>query len=160
MGALGVSGGTSVLVGRAVGAGRSPRRAGLLGIALGATVMGAGALAFALTPRALMRLFTSAPAVIDAGAPLLGIAALFQLFDGVQVVAAGALRGAGDVRFPFVANVAAHWLLGLPVALALGFGAGLGARGLWFGLTAGLVAVAAALTGRFVVLARRPITPV
>ena len=49
------------------------------------------------------------------------IAALFQLFDGVQAVAAGALRGAGDVRFPFVANVVAHWFVGFPIALTLGF---------------------------------------
>jgi MATE family multidrug resistance protein len=154
MGALGVSGATAARVGHAVGAGLSPRRVGLLGIALGAAVMSAGAVAFGTIPRALVRAFTPEPDVVALGAKLVSIAALFQLFDGVQAVAAGALRGAGDVRFPFVANVAAHWFVGLPIALGLGFGLGLGAPGLWWGLTAGLVTVAIALTARFLVIAR------
>jgi MATE family multidrug resistance protein len=157
MGALGVSGATAVRVGHAVGAGRSPLRAGQIGIALGAAVMTVGALVFAALPGALMRLFTDDAEVIALGSGLLYIAAIFQLVDGVQVVAAGALRGAGDVRFPFLANVAAHWLIGMPVALLLGFGLGLGAPGLWWGLTAGLVSVAVMLTARFLYLARRPI---
>jgi MATE family multidrug resistance protein len=154
MGAIGVSGATSVRVGHAIGAGRSPRRAGLLGIALGMSVMLVGAITFATMPYALMRAFTSHADVIAIGAPLIGIAALFQLFDGVQAVAAGALRGAGDVRFPFVANVAAHWFIGLPIALVLGFRLHGGAIGLWWGLTAGLVSVSIALAARFLWLSR------
>ncbi|MEI8254233.1 MAG: MATE family efflux transporter [Deltaproteobacteria bacterium] len=154
MGALGVSAATAVRVGHAVGAGTSPRRAGLLGIAVGTCMMSVGAVAFALVPGPLVRLFTHDPAVIALGRSLLGIAALFQLFDGAQTVAAGALRGAGDVRFPFVANVACHWLIGLPIALALGFGLHLGAAGLWWGLTAGLVTVAVTLTARFARISR------
>ena len=91
------------------------------------------------------------------GADLLRIAALFQLFDGMQVVAAGALRGAGDVRFPFVAVVASHWLVGFSTALVLCFVAGLGARGLWWGLSVGLVTAATTLTARFWVISRRRI---
>ena len=72
-------------------------------------------------PRPLVSAFTNDARVIAIGIDLVRIAALFQLFDGVQAVAAGALRGAGDVRFPFVANVVAHWFVGFPVALTLGF---------------------------------------
>jgi MATE family multidrug resistance protein len=149
MGALGVSGATAVRVGHAVGAGASPRRAGSLGIALGAAVMMTGAVVFAVFPGLLVSAFTTDARVIAIGSDLVRIAALFQLFDGVQTVAAGALRGAGDVRFPFVANVVAHWFIGLPVALTLGFALHGGAPGLWWGLTSGLVVVSVALAARF-----------
>ena len=160
MGALGVGGATAVRVGLAVGSERSPRRAGLLGIALGAAFMSIGVVLFAVFPTYLIDLFTDDPDTIALGAQLLRIAALFQLFDGVQVVAAGALRGAGDVRFPFIANVTAYWVLGLPVALLLCFGFDMGARGLWWGLTLGLVFAAVTLGGRFVVLTRKRIARV
>jgi len=154
MGALGVGGATAVRVGHAIGASISPRRPGLLGLSLGGGVMSAAALVFALFPRLLMRLFTPDADVIEVGASLLYIAAVFQLFDGLQGVATGALRGAGDVRFPFLANIAAHWLVGFPVAIGLGFGLGWGAPGIWWGLTAGLVSISLLLTGRFWVLSR------
>ncbi|HEY3816387.1 MAG TPA: MATE family efflux transporter [Polyangiaceae bacterium] len=160
MGALGVSGGTAVRVGHAIGAGRSPRRAGILGIALGAAAMTVGAVAFTAIPHTLVSAFTRDPRVIAIGVDLLRIAALFQLFDGVQAVAAGALRGAGDVRFPFVANVLAHWCVGFPVALVLGFALHGGARGLWWGLTSGLVVVSVALAMRFAAISRRTIARV
>ena len=160
MGAVGVSGATAVRVGHAIGAGSSPRRAGLLGIALGAAIMTVGAVAFTAVPHALVSAFTKDERVIAIGVDLLRIAALFQLFDGVQAVAAGALRGAGDVRFPFVANVVAHWLVGFPVALTLGFALHLGARGLWWGLTSGLVVASTALALRFSAISRRGIARV
>ncbi|MDP9035532.1 MAG: MATE family efflux transporter [Myxococcota bacterium] len=157
MAALGVSAATSVRVGRAIGAGASPRLAGTMGIVLGGAAMTFGAVVFATAPRALMRVFTSNEQVIGIGLELLRIAALFQIFDGVQAVAAGALRGAGDVRFPFVANVVAHWVVGFPAAMVLGFGLRLGARGLWWGLTAGLVFVSVLLAVRFAVVTRHAI---
>lgn len=157
MGALGVGGATAVRVGHAIGAGRSPRQSGLVGLALGAAVMSVGATTFALIPRHLIALFTTSAEVIEVGAHLLRIASLFALFDGIQAVASGALRGAGDVRFPFLANVAAHWLVGLPIALTLGFGLDLGAPGLWWGLTAGLVTISLLLATRFVHLSSRAI---
>ncbi len=160
MGALGVGGATAVRVGHAIGAGRSPRQSGLVGLALGAGVMSVSAAVFALIPRPLIAIFTTDTEVIEVGARLLRIAALFALFDGIQAVASGALRGAGDVRYPFLANVAAHWLIGLPVALSLGFGLGLGATGLWWGLTAGLVTVSVLLAARFVYLSGRAIARV
>jgi MATE family multidrug resistance protein len=160
MGAVGVSGATAVRVGHAIGAGRSPRRAGFLGIALGAAGMSFGAAAFIALPGPLVRVFSDDPRVVAIGIDLLRIAGLFQLFDGVQAVAAGALRGTGDVRFPFVANVLAHWAVGFPVALLLGFALHLGARGLWWGLTSGLVVVSVVLALRFAVVSKRAIARV
>lgn len=160
MGALGVSGATGVRVGHAIGEGRSPRKAGLVGIALGAAFMAGCALLFLVARRPLVAVFARDPAVVELGASLLVVAAAFQLFDGIQVVAAGALRGAADVRFAFVANVGAHWFVGLPLALWLGFHAGLGAQGLWIGLLAGLTLVALLLLWRFVVVAKGPIARV
>lgn len=160
MGALGVSAATSVRVGYAVGEARSPRRAGLLGIAVGIAFMSVGALAFGLFPEWLVRLFTEDREAVALGKSLLMIAALFQLFDGVQVVAAGALRGMGDVRFPFAANVGAHWAVGFPSACVLGFVLGFGVRGIWWGLTAGLVCIAALLSARFLRLSKRAVVRV
>jgi len=160
MGALGVSGATAVRVGHAIGAGTSPRHAGFLGIALGVAGMSFGAIAFVAFPAPLVRVFSDDPRVVAIGIDLLRIAGLFQLFDGMQVVAAGALRGAGDVRFPFVTNVLGHWAVGFPVALTLGFGLHMGARGLWWGLTSGLVVVSVVLALRFAALSKRAIARV
>lgn len=148
MGALGISGATAVRVGHAIGEGRSPRTAGLVGIALGAAFMSVCGGVFVSIPRPLAALFTEDAPTAELAARLLLVAAAFQLFDGVQGVAAGALRGAADVRFPFVVNVAAHWLVGLPLALFFAFTLGWGAPGLWWGLLVGLALVAAALLFR------------
>lgn len=160
MGALGISGATAVRVGHAIGEGRSPRGAGLVGIALGGAFMAACGVVFLVGRRPLAGAFTDDAAVIELGATLLVVAAAFQLFDGVQGVAAGALRGAADVRFAFLANVGAHWLVGFPLALWLAFRAGLGAQGLWLGLLVGLVLVAILLLWRFVVVTRSAIARV
>jgi MATE family multidrug resistance protein len=160
MGALGVGGATAVRVGIAVGAGAGARRPGFLGIGVGAVWMLACAALFAFAARALVHLFTDDPDVLALGTQLLRVAAAFQLFDGIQVVSASALRGAGQVRAAFVATVAAHWLVGFPLALLLGFTLGWGAQGLWWGLTGGLVVAAAALAWRFVVVSRGAIARV
>lgn len=149
MGALGVSAATATRVGYAVGEGRSPRRAGLIGIGLGCCFMVLGAVTFATMPGHLTRIFTEDPAVVQAAIPLFMLAALFQLFDGAQVVAGGALRGIGEAKFAFLANVVSHWFVGFPVALILGFAMHGGLIGLWVGLTTGLIVVAIALTLRF-----------
>jgi MATE family multidrug resistance protein len=157
MGVLGVSGATAVRVGHAVGEKRSPRRAGLIGIAVGAAFMACSSTLFLTVPRPLIALFTEDPEITKLSVTLLGIAAAFQLFDGVQGVGAGALRGAGDVRFAFAANVAAHWCVGFPLALLLGFHFGLGAPGLWWGLLTGLALVGVALLWRFLVISKRAV---
>lgn len=157
MAALGVSGATAVRVGHHIGAGESPRRSGLLGIGLGAIVMSVGAIAFALFPRPLMALFTNDDVIITLGARLLRVAAIFQLFDGVQAVGAGALRGAGDVRYVLIAGVCAYWVVGVPLALLFGFTLDGGAVGMWWGLSASLMTAATAFFVRFLILSRRGI---
>ncbi len=91
-------------------------------------------------------LFTREPAVLTLGTTLLFIAAVFQLFDGLQGVVTGTLRGLGDTRTPMVTNLAAHWAIGLPIGYTLCFIAGWGAPGLWCGLSAGLIIASIVLT--------------
>jgi MATE family multidrug resistance protein len=103
---------------------------------------------------------TDDPAVVAAAVPLLRVAAVFQISDGLQAVGAGVLRGAGDTRFTFVANVIGHWAIGFPAAVVLGFVLGGGVRGLWWGFVLGLSAVGVALLGRFLLISSREIRPV
>lgn len=160
MAVAGVGAATSVRVGLAVGAGQDPRRVGLVGAAVGSVMMLTSAVVLLTLALPIARLLTPDEAYAHAAASLVRIAAFFQLFDGLQAVMSGALRGAGDVRVPFVANLVAHWCVGFPLAWALAFPVGLGVRGLWLGLTAGLVVVSLALLARFLRLSSRPIRPV
>jgi MATE family multidrug resistance protein len=159
--AIGVGQAGSVRVGWAVGRGdqAAVRRSGLVSFAGGVTVMSISGLLFLLIPEQLARALTDQPEVVATAVPLLGVAAFFQISDGVQGVGAGVLRGAGDMRYPFVANVLGHYLVGLPVAIVLGFVLAKGITGLWWGLCAGLTAVAIALFGRFLHLSSKPIRP-
>ena len=154
--ALGISSATAVRVGQAVGAGRhkAVRRIGLAGVITSTGWMSMTAIAFLTLPEFLVRLFTDEPEVITCAAGLLTIAAAFALFDAVQVAMAGALRGAGDVRIPFVLTTLGQWGLGFPVAYYLGFHTDMGVTGLWYGLTAGLLGIAIVLSARFIHLSR------
>jgi len=102
---------------------------------------------------------TNSAAIAALAVPLFKVAAVFQISDGVQGVGAGVLRGAGVSRFTFAANVVGHYLVGLPLALLLGFGMGWGVVGIWWGLAAGLTAVAAALVWRFLRVSDQEIVP-
>jgi multidrug resistance protein, MATE family len=97
--------------------------------------------------------------VVRAAAPLLRIAALFQISDGVQGVGAGVLRGAGETRFTFVANMVGHWLVGLPAMILFGFTLGWGVVGVWVGFVFGLTTVAISLLLRFRRISSREIVP-
>jgi MATE family multidrug resistance protein len=90
-------------------------------------------------PRQLICLFTSDANVLSVGTSLLLLAAIFQLFDGIQGVITGTLRGIGDTRTPMVVNLIAHWLVGLPTGYLLCFVVGWGVYGLWVGLSLGLI---------------------
>jgi multidrug resistance protein, MATE family len=162
MGVLGVSSATAVRVGRAIGAGeeRGPRRAWVVGEGLVFLYMGVCAATFLAVPEWLAGLFTSDTEVIDVAVKLLRIGAAFQIFDGIQGVAGGALRGAADTRFASWANIACHWCVGLPIALGLGFALKQGAVGLWWGMLAGLGAAAVTLPARFWAISRRRIEAV
>jgi MATE family multidrug resistance protein len=140
---LGISSAAAVRVGSAVGRGdpEGAARAGWTALGLGAIVMSCAAAALLLMPHAIARLFSPEPQIIEAGAELLRVAAFFQLFDGLQVVATGALRGAGDTRTPMLCHFAGYWIIGLPVGVWLCFHEGMGARGLWIGLSFGLILI-------------------
>ncbi len=157
--AVGIGGAVSTRVGWAVGAGDrvGARRAGLAGFAAGVMWMGFSALVFLLFPHALTRMMTDRPAVMPVAVALFAVAAVFQISDGLQAVGSGALRGVGDARLPFLANVFGHWAIGLPIALWLGSLRGLGIVGYWWGLSAGLTTVALSLVTRFVLVTRREI---
>jgi MATE family multidrug resistance protein len=144
---LGIASAGAVRVGHAVGAGNRALAAasGWTALALGTGVMALSGLAFVVAPRALIGFFTRDPDVLAVGTALLSIAAVFQLFDGIQAVATGTLRGLGDTRTPMVTNLAAHWLVGLPIGYTLCFVAGWGVRGLWVGLSVGLIVTGAIL---------------
>jgi len=147
---LGVSAAAAVLVGHAVGRGdiAEARRAAAAGLVAGVGFMSASALVMLLLPMSLARIYTTDAGVAALAASLIPIAGVFQVFDGIQVVSIGILRGVADTRAPMVVNVLGFWLVGLPVSAALGFGAGGGPRGLWWGLTVGLMLVALILVWR------------
>jgi len=144
---LGISSAAAVRVGQQLGRkdAAGARRAGWSAIILGAAFMTCSGLVFVSMPMLIARLFTPDPIVIRTGAKLLLVAAAFQLFDGLQTVATGALRGAGDTKTPMLANLVAYWLIGLPVGCFLCFRLDWGALGIWIGLCAGLMIIGSAL---------------
>lgn len=147
---LGIGAATSVLVGQAIGRGDAAgaRRAAYTGLAAGAGIMTLGAVAFFGAPHALASLYVREPEVIAIAAGFIPLAGVFQLFDGTQAVAGGALRGAADTRAAMWANIVGFWGIGLPLGLLLAFRLGHGPAGLWWGLVVGLAAVAAVLVVR------------
>lgn len=138
---LGLASAGAVRVGHAVGAGSPPRAAaaGWTAIFLGIAFTLLAAFTFLAIPRTLIGLFTREEEVLALGSTLLFVAAIFQLFDGLQGVTTGVLRGLGDTRTPMITNLAAHWFFGLPVGYTLCFGMGVGVVGLWIGLSTGLI---------------------
>ena len=140
---LGISSAAAVRVGQAIGRNdpAAAARSGWTALALGGTVMSLAAIALLFAPHFIARLFTPDAGIIAAGVLLLRVAAFFQLFDGFQVVATGALRGAGDTRTPMLCHFAGYWVIGLPVGALLCFHFGFGAPGLWIGLSTGLILI-------------------
>jgi MATE family multidrug resistance protein len=140
---LGISSAAAVRVGHALGRGdpEGMARAGWTALGLGAAMMSCAAICLIVFPHWIARLFTPEADVIAASMLLLRIAAFFQLFDGLQVVATGALRGAGDTRTPMICHFTGYWVIGLPVGVLLCFHYRMGAPGLWIGLCVGLITI-------------------
>jgi len=144
---LGLSSSAAVRVGQAFGRrdAAGATAAGWTAIAVGVAFMLSAAVAFIVLPGYLLRVFTDDGIVIALGVRLLLVAAIFQLFDGVQGVSTGVLRGVGDTHTPMLSNLVGHWLVGLPLGYGLCFVAGWGVIGLWIGLSAGLIIVSLVL---------------
>lgn len=146
---LGVGSAAAIRVGHAMGARdvQGAARAGSMAIFFGALFMSCSGLMLFLFAKPIARIYTPEPDVINAGAALLLVAAVFQLFDGLQVVSTGALRGAGNTRIPMLANLVGYWIIGLPLGAFLCFKLKLGAVGMWAGLCLALVLIGTALIG-------------
>jgi multidrug resistance protein, MATE family len=140
---LGISSAAAVRVGQAIGR-RDPSGASAAGdsaIFFGAGFMTLAGLALLVFPRVIARIYTPDETVIRNTVLLLAAGAAFQLFDGIQTVATGALRGAGDTRTPMLCHFTAYWIIGLPLGAWLCFRRGWGAFGLWSGLSLALILI-------------------
>ncbi|GAB2588249.1 MATE family efflux transporter [Dyella jejuensis] len=148
---LGLAMAITVRVGNAVGRGDASgvRYAGFCGIGLTLVTQLVSAGLMLSFPHFIASLYTHDKTVIELAAQLLVLAGLFQFSDGIQVASNGALRGLKDTRLPMAITLFAYWMVGMPVGWWLAFHAGLGARGIWMGLIAGLSMAALLLFARF-----------
>lgn len=144
---LGISSAAAVRVGHAAGAGDvdGAARAGWMALLFGGGFMALSGLCLFLLNHQIARIYTPDPVVVNMGAKLLIVAAVFQLFDGLQVSATGALRGAGDTRTAMLANLIGYWVIGLPLGALLCFHFHWGAVGMWAGLCLALMIIGVAL---------------
>jgi len=144
---LGISAAAAVRVGQALGRcdAHGASRAGWTAMLLGTGFMAMMTILFLVAPNYIVRIYTPDPVVIRAASMLLFVGGFFQLFDGMQTVATGALRGAGDTRTAMTCHLIFYWLLGLPLGAYLCFHWGWGAAGLWTGLCIALILIGCAL---------------
>jgi MATE family multidrug resistance protein len=160
---LGLGMAATVRVGLAAGAGdsRGVRRSGFTAVAMGLSFIVVCGAAMALWGAPIAGLYVGGRAaqdleVIAMAALFLKVAAAFQVFDALQVVAGQSLRGLKDARAPMFIAGGAYWLAGAPTCLILAFGFGLKGLGVWIGVAVGLAVAAGALFARFAILTRRP----
>ncbi len=148
---LGVSLATTVRVGQASGAGdiEEARLAGFVGMGMATGAMLVSALFMLAAPGLIVGMYTTDQAVSAVARSLLLMAAVFQVSDGLQAGALGALRGLKDTRYPVLVTFVAYWMIGLPIGWSIGIGRALGPQGLWVGLVAGLTFAALLLSLRF-----------
>jgi MATE family multidrug resistance protein len=141
---LGISGAAAAVVGRAIGRGDMPaaRRDAMAAIVCGGGVMCISGVGFMLAPHWLATRYTTEAATVAVAVSLIPLAGMFQVFDGLQAVTSGVLRGTGDTRVPAILHMVAFWGVGVPLGMYLGFRTPLRERGLWMGLVAGLAAAA------------------
>ena len=166
MAPFGISMAATVRVGHAVGRRNAPetRRAGFAAIALGAAFMATMVVLILLTRHWLPLAFLDggnpdADATLALAATLLAAGATFFIADGVQTIAAGALRGLSDTRIPLLFATLSFWIVGFGTCYTLAFPVGLGALGVWIGFTVGLVLYAVLLVWRFNMLTTRGYMP-
>ncbi len=159
---LGIAGAASAVVGRAIGRGDMPaaRRDAIAAVACGTAFMSLSALVFLTAPRWLATAYTHDASTVAVAVALIPLAGLFQVFDGLQAVTGGVLRGAGDTRVPALLHLIAFWGVGIPLGVYLGFYTPLRERGLWLGLVAGLAAAALLQSNRMVRRLRLPLSRV
>lgn len=157
--ALGISFATTVRVGQEVGQKnvKGSRLAGYVGISLGGLFMALMGILFWLMPERIVSLYIDInnpenTAVVNQAKALLRVAAFFQIADGIQVTAVGALRGLKDTRIPMLIGIFAYWCIGLTSGYLLGLKLGFGSVGLWWGLALGLAVASVVLTWRFSVV--------
>ena len=153
---LGIAAATTIRVGHSMGQQQpgDARFRGLAGISLAAMCMFATASTILLLPDLIVSIYSNDAEVTTMAVGLLFMAALFQLSDGIQVSAAGALRGVKDTMFPLLISVVAYWFIGLPFSYYLGISQKFGPQGLWLGLVASLTLAAVLLVWRFLCVSR------
>lgn len=150
---LGISGAAAAVVGRAIGRGDqlAARRDAVAAIVCGVGFMCVTAVGFIAAPHWLATRYTDDLPTVRVAAALLPLAGMFQVFDGLQAVTSGVLRGTGDTRVPAILHLIAFWGAGVPLGAYLGFQTPLRERGLWLGLVAGLAVAAILQTWRVAV---------
>jgi MATE family multidrug resistance protein len=153
---FGVGQAATIRVGYHFGAGDAAAagRAGWAALLVGFAFVGVSASAMLLIPRLILSAYVDIhdpanAAMILFAVQYLAVGSAFQLVDGAQAVAAGALRGLQDTRMPMVIAITGYWLPGFGTAVLLGFATGLSGIGVWIGLAVGLTVVAAALVWRW-----------
>lgn len=154
---IGVGIAASIRVGYEIGRDDRPqaRFAGFTAIKMGGAYMAVCGVLFMTLRWHLPRIYVSDPDVIALAASLFIIVALFQIFDGIQAVSIGALRGLSDTQVPGLIAFFAYWIVGLPMGYFLAFHAGVGPLGVWIGLLIALIIASSLLTLRFHILSKR-----
>ncbi|MBL0939885.1 MAG: MATE family efflux transporter [Gemmatimonadaceae bacterium] len=159
---LGISGAAAAVVGRAIGRGdqAAAQRDALAAIVCGVGFMSISAVVFIFAPEWLATRYTTEAATVAVAVALIPLAGWFQVFDGLQAVTSGVLRGAGDTRVPAVLHMVAFWGIGIPLGYVLGFHTDWRERGFWLGLVAGLAAAAVLQSARVWKRLRAPLARV
>jgi len=154
---IGLASAVSIRVGNAIGR-RDPvdaRYAGMIGFAIILAIQTVSATCMFLFPEAIVGIYTDDPRIAPLAASLLFYAAIFQYPDGMQMVAAGALRGFKDTRMPVVYMIISFWVVGMTLGYQLTFSGGMGPAGMWVGMIAGLSFAAVLMFWRFLHTSRK-----